>query len=677
MDKKSEDHNYLPEDDDLLTYFLSNDSVLDNNDDLPATRSLVTSPLPVRSLASSSLKSKLGSTKRGAPFSHDTEMSAQGQEDSSGVSSSNMRIKTEKQPSSSNDGGADAITSGGGSTMVKESATTKGSAGGSSVMEEAERRRRRLARNRESARQSRRRKKQYLELLEEKVSQLTEEIDGMRRVHLEVANRELRQLKQQLILDMNQKLRDLEMVRPVTVESQNELQEGLRILHQRYGPNCDERKTVTEFHFQQLRNLLLPPYTKFVLWVMTQEESFFNSNNTSSSSNSKDQERDCCSASELWPLLSNELGLTLEQEEKLKQQFKNKENHTSRSERRKLSIAMVYLERLRQSMMQRAGAVDEYTNTIRNILTPSQNIRFLGWMETNRQKLATAGFDRGLRTRMPPDSNNSMEQPQEQDMVEKILAKADDKVTIEEVTLLLSAMAGNLPSAQNFEKGACAHGGILLEQMMGDQSQTMPTSGSEIAGNDVSRTEGGRRGVVQQQPSELRHNENADHFKPLQQQNYQQHNNSMHHSSQYMQTLHPGFQSNNYGNISSSNHTQSDFNQMGGMVQSMSSGMVSSMRGGNDTSYLPHSQSHDQMLHGDSQYTSQQQQGMSSHPMVTSHSHQDMHSMSYSSSQPQPPGRVIGGMSMVMSPGPNANDSPSQTPGADVSSPEGNSPLMW
>ena len=49
------------------------------------------------------------------------------------------------------------------------------------VGESDEKRQQRLARNREAARQSRRRKKQYLELLEEKVAQVTDEVDALRR----------------------------------------------------------------------------------------------------------------------------------------------------------------------------------------------------------------------------------------------------------------------------------------------------------------------------------------------------------------------------------------------------------------------------------------------------------------------------------------------------------------
>ena len=58
-----------------------------------------------------------------------------------------------------------------------------------------ERRARRLARNRESARQSRQRKKQYLEVLEEKVAQLVEEVEGRRRAHVLGAEPALQELR--------------------------------------------------------------------------------------------------------------------------------------------------------------------------------------------------------------------------------------------------------------------------------------------------------------------------------------------------------------------------------------------------------------------------------------------------------------------------------------------------
>ncbi|RHZ10523.1 hypothetical protein DYB31_002493, partial [Aphanomyces astaci] len=63
---------------------------------------------------------------------------------------------------------------------------------------EDEKRRKRLERNRISARDSRRRKKQYLELLEEKVAQLTEDIDVARMEHLDTADKTITTVKAQL-----------------------------------------------------------------------------------------------------------------------------------------------------------------------------------------------------------------------------------------------------------------------------------------------------------------------------------------------------------------------------------------------------------------------------------------------------------------------------------------------
>ena len=59
-----------------------------------------------------------------------------------------------------------------------------------------------MARNRESARQSRRRKKQYLELLEEKVSQLTESIDVTRANHLEKADESLNAVRSEILASL-------------------------------------------------------------------------------------------------------------------------------------------------------------------------------------------------------------------------------------------------------------------------------------------------------------------------------------------------------------------------------------------------------------------------------------------------------------------------------------------
>ena len=62
-----------------------------------------------------------------------------------------------------------------------------------------QKRQRRLERNRESARLSRRRRKQYLEVLEDKVSALSEEMDVGRRAHVKSAVGQIKSLRKSAI----------------------------------------------------------------------------------------------------------------------------------------------------------------------------------------------------------------------------------------------------------------------------------------------------------------------------------------------------------------------------------------------------------------------------------------------------------------------------------------------
>lgn len=117
------------------------------------------------------------------------------------------------------------------------------------------RRQKRLERNRESARLSRRRRKQYLEILEERVTQLSHEMDLGRRDHVSRA------------VDL------------VTQKRQDTIQ---RLLHANEG-NLDsalartstELRVVSTFNSQQLKSFALAPSTKFILWLTLQNDSYF------------------------------------------------------------------------------------------------------------------------------------------------------------------------------------------------------------------------------------------------------------------------------------------------------------------------------------------------------------------------------------------------------------------
>ena len=132
---------------------------------------------------------------------------------------------------------------------------------------------RRLERNRESARQSRRRKKQYLELLEVRALALRREMARLRTDHIAVVEAELAAQRTMLLTALFPLARKGHR----TPEEEATLIDGAAQLLDRYGPNCSERMAVREFRFAQLMRLVLPPETKFLLWVAHQPTDFFSS----------------------------------------------------------------------------------------------------------------------------------------------------------------------------------------------------------------------------------------------------------------------------------------------------------------------------------------------------------------------------------------------------------------
>lgn len=121
------------------------------------------------------------------------------------------------------------------------------------------RRQKRLERNRESARLSRRRRKQYLEVLEERVKNLSVEMDKGRRHHVAVSVDILKQKKCQLLMDPSATLTDVE-----NVAASREL------------------RVAATFLTQQLSSLSMSPHIKFLLWLSMQNDVFFRGGRASS-----------------------------------------------------------------------------------------------------------------------------------------------------------------------------------------------------------------------------------------------------------------------------------------------------------------------------------------------------------------------------------------------------------
>jgi hypothetical protein len=120
------------------------------------------------------------------------------------------------------------------------------------------RRQKRLERNRESARLSRRRRKQYLEILEDRVTQLSTEVDQGRRAHA----------AQAVSITVHKRREVLEAPNKTD-------EERVRLLEYGLGRTSSEMMLVTTFKYQQLKSFSLPPESKFILWLTLQNDQYF------------------------------------------------------------------------------------------------------------------------------------------------------------------------------------------------------------------------------------------------------------------------------------------------------------------------------------------------------------------------------------------------------------------
>ncbi|KAF0692545.1 Aste57867_16357 [Aphanomyces stellatus] len=399
-----DEHELLPEDDDMLSYFLG--GAVEG-----PIKDLLMSVPPPRTTSFGTQPPHMGqSTAGGLPQTVATP---------NGKSMTKRSVDTSSNGSNEFDG--------------PESPTGDDI----DVGTEDDRRRKRLERNRESARQSRRRKKQYLELLEGKVSQLTDEIEAARGEHLNGADSTLKALKAQLVASLFDKIAPYPPNVQLTAGISDELRNTNNLIQERFGPNSQERQAVVNYHFQQLDSLLLPPYTRFLLWMSVQDEAFYaKSAPTPTSKRPSDVERKDSVAKKdgLWSALSTELGLTYEQEEKIKGHYCSGDSKTAKLERRKIAMAVSYLNQLKQNMAERSAAVQSHADSIQSILTPEQTVRYQQWAIENRDT-----YGAGLKSKSLQFANAPAVDPSAK--ISTILRKPDQALTVEDVTSLLATLS--------------------------------------------------------------------------------------------------------------------------------------------------------------------------------------------------------------------------------------------
>jgi len=145
----------------------------------------------------------------------------------------------------------------------------------------AQHRKKRLERNRASARLSRRRRKQYLEVLEDRVKELSVIMDSGRRHHVAVALQTINQARLERLALAEREL--FAFTATATVPTSTTLLERhCQVLQTTLSSTAPQFKIVLEFQKEQLQTLVIPPHYKFILWMTLQNEPFFRGGRSSS-----------------------------------------------------------------------------------------------------------------------------------------------------------------------------------------------------------------------------------------------------------------------------------------------------------------------------------------------------------------------------------------------------------
>lgn len=251
----------------------------------------------------------------------------------------------------------------------------------------------------------------YLETLEERVRVLSVEVDKLRLQHVQHMPAELDRQKAALLAA----LEPLAYNPAPTPGDQAALEAALPLLRERFGPATLERLAVMEFHFDSLLRALCPPHLKFLAWLGQQPAAFFENPGGGSGSSGGGAggrragaastrggsrgadaaaadpraQAEQQAASDFWSLFVSELGLSPDQAQRLRRglhQLREDPDHPQ--EIKRLGKAILYNRRFRDAAVAATSEVQRLEDDMLSVLSPAQAVRYLGWVERNRDKLA-------------------------------------------------------------------------------------------------------------------------------------------------------------------------------------------------------------------------------------------------------------------------------------------------
>ena len=195
-------------------------------------------------------------------------------QDTSSIHSAKNSTNTKNNSTKSNDNATKTNKKGKTVTLMPSSTsnsnlTTSSNSTDTTTTPTPDRRQKRLERNRESARLSRRRRKQYLEILEDRVTFLSQELDKSRTNHVLDTITHTKKLRMELISSLQQ-------------PQNQELMSKMTMLSNQLNRMSDELKLSITFGKEYVKSLITPASLKFILWLTLQNESFYRGGRTAS-----------------------------------------------------------------------------------------------------------------------------------------------------------------------------------------------------------------------------------------------------------------------------------------------------------------------------------------------------------------------------------------------------------
>lgn len=353
------------------------------------------------------------------------------------------------------------------------------------------RRQKRLERNRESARLSRRRRKQYLEILEDRVSALSVEMDEGRIKHAKNAVPTILTLRQHKIGDMEMALDKYwkvpslegmllqdspsngEMDRsneeekkegcfsptpegpslthaakttstlPLSPSSKQLLEQQDHELYSFLSRSSNHLRVVAAFQTQQFKSYVFPPHVRFIQWLTLQNDVYFLGGRAASErlSAARIGERMLNAGNDrvtpahgMWPLLCNEINLSYDQEERVRSFQRNTLTRPDSwlDYRHNTQASKNVNDNLYKCLLSFSQLSKEREETVvQRILTPEQRSKLQVWIRKKKKWMDSNPNTTNQQQQQSQQSCPSQQMQRIRQFLKKTLLKSNQAPTLD------------------------------------------------------------------------------------------------------------------------------------------------------------------------------------------------------------------------------------------------------